>query len=208
MADTLTLPGVEIPPYSCRLAIGCNVWGFDVSTRRIALAIVQGAGADEPPEVGWFSLAIEQLGGGAPRLAGVHRTLPPWMERFAEVAPPTTVLVEQPYGAGKARPHPQSYYVVGAVLLLCAVQFPRAVVDVIDPMSWKHDALGKGSGGAKKPKILAWAKSAVGYTGDCRKCHGEGTGSCDEASAAHDEADALGVATCATVRWANAHPLR
>lgn len=206
MATALTLPGVEVPPYSCRL--DDHVWGFDVSTRRIAIGVAQGRGPDEQPELGWFSLAIEQLGGGARRLAGVHATLPPFMARLATAAPPAAVLVEQPYGAGKSRPHPQSYYVVGVVLLLCAVQFPTAHVEVIDPMSWKADALGAGAGAAKKPRILAWARDVLDYTGDCRKCHGEGNGKCDEPCAAHDEADALGVTTAAVIRWSRDRRLR
>jgi hypothetical protein len=204
--SALTLPGVELPPYSLRLDV--NVWGFDVSTRRISLGVVQGHGLDEPPEVGWFSLTVDQLGGGAQRLAGLHASVPPFLRPKGEVAPPALIVAEQPYGQGKSRPHPQSYYVVGVLLGLCAVQFPEAKVDVIDPSSWKRDALGDGSGFAKKPQILAWAQATLGYPGDCRKCHAEGNKPCDEACIAHDEADCLGVVTSTAIRWASDHPLR
>jgi len=207
VADILTLPGIEVPPLSCRLTE--NVWGLDVSTRRIAVGVVQGHGPDRQPEVGWFSHEIEQHAGDpARRLARLLETLPPFLQRMGDVAPPAGVLVEQPYGQGKARPHPQSYYVVAIALALLGQAFPAARIDVVEPTSWKCDALGAGRGFAKKPAILAWARETLWYPGDCRKCHGEGKGPCDEAARAHDEADCLGVATCAAIRWSRDRKLR
>lgn len=206
MAVALTIPGLEVPPYSCRL--DDNVWGLDISTRRIALAIVQGRGAELRPEVGWFSLEVEQHGGGARRLAWLLEALPPWVRRYADVAPPAAVLAEQPYGQGKSRPHPQSYYVVGIVLAVLATEFPNAPVENVTPGEWKAEALGLGKGAARKPTILRWANDAVAYTGECPKCNAAGDAKCDNACRAHDEADALGVATSAAIRWAHDRSLR
>lgn len=204
--STLTLPGVEVPPYSCRLED--NVWGLDISTRRIAVGVVQGRGQDAAPEVGWFSHEVEQFDRDpARRLARLLETLPAFLRRLGSVAPPAGVLCEQPYGQGKARPHPQSYYVVGVTLALLGQAFTDARIDVVEPTSWKCDALGTGKGFAKKPAILAWATVTVGYPGDCRKCHGEGK-DCNEPSRAHDEADCLGVATTAAIRWSRDRRLR
>lgn len=202
----LTLPGVELPPLSLRLTD--HVWGLDISTRRIALGVIQGHGAELAPEVGWFSHEVEQLGGGTGRLAGLLQALPEFFARVATVAPPAAILAEQPYGQGKARPHPQSYYVVGVVLAVLADAFPTATIDVVEPTSWKAVALGEGSGFATKPVVLAWAKQTVDYTGDCPKCHGHGVKKCDHACRAHDEADSLGVATSAAIRWCDARRLR
>lgn len=204
-AEALTLPGVQTPPASLRL--GVNVWGLDVSTRRISVGVLQGTARDEPPEIGWFSLDVEQHGGGAARLAWLHDALPGFLGKLISAAPPRGVLVEQPYGQGKARPHPQSYYVVGVVLCALALDLRDvATVEVVDPSSWKRDALGQGHGFARKPEILAWARAA-GYPGDCPRCGGQGR-DCDVPGRAHDEADALGVATCAGVRWAAGRSLR
>ena len=205
--DALTLPGVELPPLSCRLTDE-NVWGFDISTRRVSLGVVQGRGPAAPPELGWFSHEVRQDGGGARRLGALLEDLPPFLRRLAAVASPTAILVEQPFGQGKARPHPQSYYVVGAVLAVLAVEFPLADIAVVEPTSWKADALGVGAGFATKPAVLRWAQQTIGYTGDCPKCHGRGDKKCEEACRGHDEADALGVAACATIRWSRDRRLR
>lgn len=201
-----TLPGVALPPLTCRLPD--NVWGLDLSTRRIALGVVQGAGPHRQPEVGWFSLEIVQHEGGASRLAGLLDALVPFVQRIATAAPPAAILAEQPYGQGKARPHPQSYYVVGVALAVLAREFPLADVQMVEPTSWKADALGAGAGFAKKPRILRWAQTTLDYTGDCPKCHGLGNAKCDHACRAHDEADCLGVATCAAIRWCRDRRLR
>jgi hypothetical protein len=79
---------------------------------------------------------------------------------------------------------------------------------VIEPTSWKCDALGAGAGFAKKSRILAWAQQTFGYTGDCPKCHALGDKNCDAPTRAHDEADSLGVVTCATIRWCRDRALR
>jgi hypothetical protein len=207
VAVALTLPGVEVPPYSCRL--DDNVWGLDISTRRVSVGVAQGRGPGVAPEVGWFSHEVEQhQGDPARRLVRLAETLPPFLAHIASAAPPAAVLAEQPYGQGKSRPHPQSYYVVSVVLVALGQAFPDARIDVIDPTSWKCDALGAGKGAAKKPAILGWAQATLGYPGDCRKCHGEGKGRCDEACRAHDEADCLGVTTCAAIRWSRDRRLR
>jgi Holliday junction resolvasome RuvABC endonuclease subunit len=199
------LPGVELPPVSLRLSV--NLWGIDCSTRRIALGVVQGRGPAEPPEIGWFSLNLPVLKGAA-RLAHLHDALPPFFSKVAAVAPPAGVLVEQPFGQGKARPHPQSYYVVGVVLCALGLDFGElGPVEVVEPSSWKKYAMGEGHGFAKKPAILAWAQRTVGYPGECPTCNADAP-DCDHACAAHDEADALGVVTCAAVRWAAGEPLR
>lgn len=203
--SALTIPGVEVPPLSCRLHD--NVWGFDVSTRRISVGVIQGRGMQAPPEVGWFSRDVAQHNGGAVRLAGLLEDLPLFLQPIARAAPPSAVLVEQPYGQGKARPHPQSYYIVGVVLAVLATQFPGPVA-VVEPTSWKAEALGAGAGFAKKPQILAWARSVVGYSGDCPKCHGDGSDACDNPCRAHDEADGIGVATAGAIRWSRDHRLR
>lgn len=200
-----TLPGIETPPQSLRLPGA--VWGFDCSTTVIALAIVNPQD-DDTPEVGTFIHGVRDRDKGARRLAALHDDLRPFLERFLPLAPPIAVLVEQPFGQGKARPHPQSYYIVSVVLTALAQALPdECAIGVIDPSSWKRDSMGDGHGFATKREILGWAL-AHGLAHDCHECHGEGEGDCPKAGPAHDEADALGVATAAAVRWAASGRLR
>lgn len=204
MTDALLIPGIEVPPLSCRLT--GNVWGFDCSTRRIALGVVQGQGLERSPETGWFSLEVRKAGGVASRLAPVDLAwmfdaLPPFLQRIAAKAPPAAVVVEQPFGMGKARPHPSSYYALAMLLAALAREVPDAPIEMVTPGEWKADALGAGQGSAHKPTILRWARTTLGYTGQCPKCEATGTGKCGEAARAHDEADALGVATSAAIRY-------
>lgn len=200
----LTLPGLEVPPISLR--IDGNFWGVDPSTKRIALGVVQGHETTSS-EIGWFSEAIEELDKGAFRLGDAKAKARAMFERVAEIAPPTGVLVEQPYGSG-ARPHPELYYVVGVVLAELADLFPSTAIDVVEPSSWKATAIGQGYGFAKKPAILAWAQG-IGYPETCLRCNSEPRpGGKDCHGIAHDRADSLGIATCAAVRWANDGRLR
>lgn len=206
---TLTLDGVETQPTSLRFTGA--VWGFDLSTSRIALAVLDGR-PDAPPELGWFSLDVQQLDKGPHRLRQLQDDLDPWLERIRSAAMPRLVAVEQPFGQGKARPQPQSYYVVAILLAKLARMLEHnAPVGVIEPTSWKKDALGEGNGFAKKGHVLRWAREH-GYPGDCSKCHGLSFKDCDPSSAgdrkAHDEADAVGIATAAAVRLCGARSLR
>lgn len=214
--STLPLLGVETPPTSLRLPVGVNIWGIDPSTKRIALVILQGKGHEEPPELGWFALAVAEMDKGPYRLRELRKALVPWMARYAVVAPPTAVTVEQPFAGGDSkpgrrsvRPHPQSYYVVGVTLEAVADTFGNTECDVgvIDPMSWKADALGRGLGAAKKSQVLGWAQQH-GYPGDCPECHGLGKTSDCKPIEAHDVADAAGIATCTAVRFLAGRPLR
>lgn len=214
--STLPLLGVETPPTSLRLPVGVNVWGIDPSTKRIALVILQGRGRELPPEMGWFALAVAEMDKGPYRLRELRRELVPWMQRYAVVAPPAAVTVEQPFGGGDGgngrkvvRPHPQSYYVVGVTLEATADTFGGTECDVgaIDPMSWKRDALGAGLGAAKKSQILGWAQQH-GYPGNCPQCNGQGKTSDCRPCEAHDVADAAGIATCTAIRLLDGRPLR
>lgn len=213
---TIPLLGVETPPTSLRLPVGTNIWGIDPSTHRIALMILQGRGMDTGPELGWFCLNVAPMDKGAYRLRELRRGLIPWMRRYAAVAPPAAVTIEQPFAGGDGtkgkralRPHPQSYYVVGVTLEACADAFGAIECDVglIDPMSWKRDALGEGLGAAKKSQVLGWAQQH-GYPGDCPECHGQGRTSECKPCEAHDIADAGGIATCTAVRYLAGRALR
>jgi Holliday junction resolvasome RuvABC endonuclease subunit len=198
----LTLPGLEVPPLSLRTSD--NLWGLDPSTVRYALGVVQGAGHNAAPDIGWFAEEIAQLDKGAYRLSDARARVTAMFEKVAAVAPPTGILVEQPYGSG-ARPHPELYYVVGVALEAAATMFPGIAIDVVEPSSWKAASMGQGYGFAKKPQILAWAQN-IGYPETCLRCNAEGEKDCK--GVVHDQADALGIATCAAVRWCAHRRLR
>lgn len=176
------LPGMEalVPPRS--LDLPGHVWGIDPSTQKIALAILP-MGAHPVPVV--QKLKLEQDDGGAGRLAKLHAALGEWALPLATEYPPTLVLIEQPFGRGK-RVHPQSYFIVGVALAALRTLLGEAgIIDTVDPMTWKRDALGEGKGAASPAVYTAWAQQVAGYEGK------------DE-----DEAAAVGVATCAGLRLA------
>ena len=113
-----------------------------MSTKAVAVAVVsKGVVVDAR------TLALEQARTPQLRLARAVQDLAPWFERM--VGPPgdpRLVVVEQPFGKNV---HPQSYYMVAAVLV-ALVAAVGATVDVrmLPPSKWKllawdHGGLGK-----------------------------------------------------------------
>ena len=173
------------------------VWGLDVSTKRVALAVQAEAG--DGVSVGLLS--IEQ---GEPhyRLKRALQELVPWMQAQAK---PAIVGIEQPFAGSMSKVHPQSFYMVGIVLAAVGLVAPAdAHVEMLPPQTWKSKSVGHGH--AKKPAILSWARRVQAFTGTCPGCEnglrpepeGKWRGNCRAQSSAHDEADAIGV--CVAVR--------
>jgi Holliday junction resolvasome RuvABC endonuclease subunit len=177
-----SLPGVG-PPSTLKLEH--PVWGIDPSTRRVALAILGPSGF----ELRSLSLPTAE---GAQRLALARAALVPWFEAAAREHSPAWLWIEQPFARAK-RVHPASYFML-AVVMEAAYTTLGLSANLIDPSSWKKQALGPGHGFAKKPEILRWAQGH-GYTGQCGWCEPDRC----KGGPAHDESDALGVATAGAV---------
>lgn len=164
------------------------VWGIDPSTRRIALAIVL-------PDSSFRHWTLE-LGPGvvdAPKLASARASMVGWFSSIASEAEcdPGWLFVEEPFGgpSGSRRSSvpPQSQWMLG-VVLEAAFTATQAVGNLIAPVQWKKEV---GIGGfARKARILEWAQ-LNGFQETCDRC--EPDGRC-KGSAAHDRADALGIA--------------
>lgn len=199
---TATLPGVLSPPAS--LILQEPVWGADPSTLRVATGVLSPGGSGAGTGLSW---AIRSLGTSpdpARRCSGALTVLiAHYRMLVAEHGTPILVWVEEPFGGGKATVHPSSQRMLGVVLAaLGFVLGIEAVVALVGPQSWKRQALGAGRGHAKKPEVLAWAQG-LGLDEDCSHCRGvvqDGEpGGCRRQGAAHDMADALGIATAAGV---------
>lgn len=140
------------------------VWGADVSTKGMALAIV---GGENPLTL---TIPFADKARGAKRLADAHVRLHQWLPDYLRWGDPDAVFVEQPFGKF---PKASLEQMVGVVL--CAFgQVVSAPVVELPVARWK--ALSVGKGNATKAEVLDWAHS-LGYRG-----------------ASEDEADALGVA--------------
>ena len=182
--DRLFDPGSSVPG---------AVWGLDVSTRRVALAVQAEAG-------GGVSVGLLELAKGEPhvRLKLAFEALVPWLTAHPR---PSLVGVEQPFASSMSKVHPQSFYMVGIVLAAVGLVAPaECVVEMLPPGTWKARSVGHGR--ASKPAILSWARRVHGLPRGCSSC-GDGLEpaegeKCPRQSAAHDEADAIGV--CVAVR--------
>lgn len=201
-APQTTLGAGLTPPRSLNLSGA--VWGYDPSTRRIALGTLSYPG----PLIGADTLSLSQ---GLPhaRLWNAVAGLVPWLQGLldAGLPHPHLLVVEQPFSSGRHVPH-ESLHMIGVLqAALWRVFGMSAELMFMSPSVWKSKALGAGHGFAKKPEILAWAREACGFTGTCERCRdglepdgtGKRAGDCTRPSAAHDEADALGVATAGAV---------
>lgn len=153
---------------------GAWTWGVDVSTKRVAIACVRGL-------VGRVE-AVEHAGDPFRRLLVQQRVVVGLTRTLATEHPPVYVLVEQP---GGRTVEPQLWYSVGATIAALLEAFELVGVDpafdTVPVATWKMEA-GIG-GGADKPKIAGFARAAYGWDGG------------------QDEADALGIATCAWGRF-------
>lgn len=169
MGDALPGLGEVLPPRSVEL--DDFVWGIDPSTLRVACAVVR-RGLE-----GWDTLSLPK-GDLVPRLAGSHSVLARWFVELAERWPPAVVWIEEPFGHGRAKVHPNSERTFGVVLAALSFGVGRGTpVEFVSPSSWKAGAMGKGNGFATKDRVMSWAR-AGGYSG-----------------ALEDEADAVGIAT-------------
>jgi hypothetical protein len=138
-------------------------WGVDSSTKRVAVGVVDAAGARFGDIV---SLpAVE----GAERLARIHSATVTICEILGRIAEPGVIVVEAAAGFGK-RPNPELAYAVGAVLAGIGAACPDVCVQMVIGSKWKLEVCG--FGGIKKPKptakeeyaVLRWAREQ-GYTG-------------------------------------------
>lgn len=170
LTGSATLPGLELPPASLRLSQG--VWGFDPSTVRMSVAVVQ-RGLEHVD-----TLSLPRARDNHRRYSVARRALEPFVAELASRFPPSHVFVEQPFAKSK-HVHPSSYFVIGALLCALGDVLPaQCEIRLIDPMSWKSRALGKGRGFARPDEYMAWAREVAGYRG-----------------VIEDEAAAVGVAT-------------
>jgi Holliday junction resolvasome RuvABC endonuclease subunit len=178
---TASLPGLEAlrPPRSLELVH--PVWGFDPSTKRISLGIIEPVRwPGHPVEIGvrWATLSLPQPRDTTRRLAASMDELLPWLREHVQHDQPEAVYVEQPFAQAK-RVHPQSYFMVGVLLACLGAVLPGSCpLHTLNPPQWKAAALGQGHGHAREHEYLEWARDAAGYTGDL-----------------FDEAAAIGVAT-------------
>ena len=125
-----------------------TVWGIDVSTKLIAVAIA----VDGPPvTVGWCaSLSLDQSRTPQLRLARAVQDATAFFGGACgfpqDLEPPRLIVVEQPFGHNV---HPQSYYMVSAVLISLVAALGATVdVRMLGPSKWKllawdHGGLGK-----------------------------------------------------------------
>lgn len=150
-------------------------WGVDVSTRRVAAASIDAAGAAR-----WTHTNIPD-DRGAQRLASIARSTralalefaDPWASRA-----PTLIFVEDAnVGPSSNKPLVQAVGVVMASLQAAC----RCVVMEVPIGSWKKESLGNGA--AKKDQVMEFARGELGYTG-----------------CVQDEADALCLALAASRR--------
>lgn len=192
--EQLGLGAELVPPRSVLAALPGPVWGIDPSTQRVAVAqldpmpgaVVSGT------SIRCYTLSLEQssLGGAkarAARLSKARAVLVPWFQRIGVgEALPHTVALEEPFGAmyqGKRQTPVIGLEFQGMILGALWEAFGLAAnLELVSPSTWKKAALGAGSGFAKPPAYLAWARSACGYEGELE-----------------DEAAALGVATWAAL---------
>lgn len=159
--------------------------GVDISTKRLALADSDG---------GTDSLILMTGTDRARQLRDAHHRSGIFARQFVKQRPVMGVFIETP--AGKFM-DPYLMQMVGAVTggiwygLRDVYEHPVTCFAV--PVSqWKKRAVGRGN--ATKPQILAWARER-GYEGQCPKCLGDASvDACKAPTAAHDEADAFGVA--------------
>jgi Holliday junction resolvasome RuvABC endonuclease subunit len=161
-------------PRTVRAPADAGWWGVDPSTLRVAIGW---AG----PRRGVETKSFPRLRDGE-RLEAIHDLTRAFVIQLLEDAPaPGVVLVEQPAAYGR-QVEPALYYAVGVVqAAVCAqlrVSLGRGVVVETVPVGvWKKH--GVGSGAAKKPDVLRWAR-LNGYEGLLQ-----------------DEADALAIAEAA-----------
>lgn len=146
-------------------------WGMDVSTRRLAVAIVDADGWEDVD-----TLEYGKTEPGAQRLSRIFHTTAAYVGRLAVDHPPVCVWVEQPTGR---HPAPTLVHAVGVVMaatysaLSELYPFPVSVLG-IGVSEWKAVTVGRGN--ASKQDIAAWA-AGIGYDGTSQ-----------------DEADAIGIA--------------
>lgn len=149
---------------------GFRIWGIDPSSKRIALAVVEGDGT--------FTVDSERLPDGhGCREIRFADSYAAQVEFFKRHPRPTLVFIEEPFVPRDHRQVPTHLLMYGVTLAALgeALSVEVPVVE-LTASQWKAQALGKGNGFAKKPQIVAWAQS-LGYAG-----------------VIEDEADALGVA--------------
>lgn len=176
------------------------VWGIDPSTQRFALSVVLPFGSVSR----LFTVSAEMPSGASSsrRLVDAFGRMRRFFDATAEeLGMPVYAVIEQPFGRNV---HPQSYFFLAAGLLALELTFGRsAIVDVMDPSTWKKLALGEGHGHARKPELLRFARS-LGYGENCSGCGAAGD-ECKPPSAAdrrvHDEGDSVGIAMAAARRW-------
>lgn len=163
-------------------------WGVDVATRRLAIALIEnGTGRFIVEHHDWpDKLGADEL------LDHMFDAVWDRARDLAEVHPPATIAVEMPRWQGVPHVLTSSVSVVRQ-----ALRSTGARPWTCDPSEWKKAALGRGN--VKKPLILSWARE-VGSQDWC-VCQGDGSRPvherCERKVAAHDRADALGVAEAA-----------
>lgn len=138
-------------------------WGVDSSTKRVAIGMVDAAGARSGAVASLPTLP------GAHRLAAIYESTYSLACELRRSLMPGVVVIEEAAGFGK-RPNPELAYAVGAVLTAVARALPETCIERVAGSKWKLAVCG--FGGIKKPKptsrepyaVLEWARG-VGYAG-------------------------------------------
>lgn len=169
MTAALHLPGLAAP------TITAPAWGVDASSLRMSVACFR---PGDVPAVRTLSMPA---GGLAERYAAATRSLVDFLRRLEQQwGRPQLVLVEEPFGHGKAQVHPTSNRYLGVLLASLGLALPGVDVDLVHTQTWKVRSVGHGR--ASKEQVMAWARE-IGYFGSLQ-----------------DECDALGIAACAAQR--------
>lgn len=157
-----------IPPADLLPQVSFRVWGIDPSSKRIALATVEGDGS--------FAVDNVRLTENDDRVLRFADGYAEQVEFFKRFPAPAMVFLEEPFVPRDRRQIPTHLLMYGVTLAALGDVLGSVPVLEMTASQWKARAMGQGNGHAPKEAILAWAQS-VGYGGRIQ-----------------DEADALGIA--------------
>lgn len=166
--ETLLAP-VDLLPQT-----GFRVWGIDPSSKRIALAVVEGDGS--------FAVSSRPLPSGEGwremRFADSYAEQVDLFKAAFADGRPSIIFIEEPFVPRDRRQVPTHLLMYGVTLaalgeVIAASQTPLVELTA---SQWKARALGQGNGHAPKEAVLRWAQQ-IGYEGRVQ-----------------DEADAIGIA--------------
>lgn len=160
--DTLIAPAELLPQ------TGFRVWGIDPSSKRLAVAVVEGDGSFAATNV-----RLAENPNREARFADAHAAQ---VDYLKQLPTPALVFIEEPFVPRDRRQVPTHLLMYGVTLAALGEVLMGVPVTELTASQWKAQAMGKGNGFAKPAQYLEWAQS-IGYEGRVE-----------------DEAAALGVA--------------